>query len=54
MALRESLVPAWYPVLLAVLVAPGAYSVVAAGDQMTSPIRAAHELSIRVSEFLFR
>jgi len=38
----------------AVLVAPGVYSVVAASDQMTAPIRAAHELSIRVSELLFR
>ena len=53
-AVRQGYAPIWYVAIWAVLIVPGLVQTVRAGNEMTSPMRAIHNLGIRLSERVFK
>jgi hypothetical protein len=53
-AVQQGYTPVWYVALWAVLVVPGLVQTVRAGNEMTPPIRAIHNLGIKLSEMIFK
>jgi hypothetical protein len=53
-ALEHNLVPIWYAGILILLIIPGLVQTVKAKDRMTKPIRAIHQIGIKLAELLER
>jgi hypothetical protein len=53
-AVRQGYAPIWYVAIWAALILPGLVQTVRAGNQMTPPMRAIHNLGIRLAEKVFK
>jgi hypothetical protein len=53
-AVQGGYVPLWYVVIWALLIVPGLVQTVRAGNEMTPPIRAIHNLGTRLAERIFK
>jgi hypothetical protein len=51
-AVQHGYAPVWYVAIWAVLIVPGLVQTVRAGNQMTSPMRAIHDLGIKLSKMI--
>ena len=53
-AVQQGHIPVWYVATWAVLIVPGLVQTVRAGNEMTSPMRAIHDLGIKLSKMIFK